>query len=155
MHGQPSFIFVDPGPLVDGDLSLVLVVTEQQSPERVEVPTYRFAMRWSGFEGDAGFVNLRVGNTENIVLYRGHIGYGVEPEHRGRHFAARSCLLLLPLARRHGLTPLWITCDPDNVASRKTCERVGATLMEIVDVPEGASAYRYGARRKCRYRMDL
>jgi tagatose 1,6-diphosphate aldolase len=155
MNGEHPFAFADPGPLIDGDLSLVLVATEQQQPERVEVPTYRFAMRRARFNGDAGFINLRVGNTENIVLYRGHIGYGVEPEHRGHYFAARACTLLLPLARRHDLTPLWITCDPDNVASRKTCERIGATLVETIDVPEDAPAYRYGARRKCRYRLDL
>jgi tagatose 1,6-diphosphate aldolase len=149
------FSFVDPGPLVDNELRLVLVATEQWEPERVEVPTYRFVMRRDGFDSDAGFINLRVGDTENISLYRGHIGYGVEPEHRGHHFAARACTLLFPLARLHRLTPLWITCDSENVASRKTCERVGATFVEIVAVPEDAPAYRYGARRKCRYRIDL
>jgi tagatose 1,6-diphosphate aldolase len=149
------FPFVDPGMLVDGELRLFLAATEPQEAERVEVPTYRFVMRREAFDGDVGFINLRVGDTENIALYRGHIGYGVESEHRGHHFAARACALLFPLARRHGLIPLWITCDPDNVASRKTCERIGATLVEILDVPEEAPAYRYGARRKCRYRIDL
>jgi predicted acetyltransferase len=154
MYDNP-FPFANPGLLVDDDLRLVLAATEQYEPERVEVPTYRFVMRRDGFDGDAGFINLRVGDTENIVLYRGHIGYGVEPEHRGRHFAARSCSLLFPLARHHGLMPLWITCDPDNIASRNTCERVGAQFVEIVDVAQDTPAYRYGARRKCRYRIDL
>ena len=36
--------------------------------------------------------------------------------------------LLLPLARRHGLQTVWITCNPDNWASRRTCELAGAEL---------------------------
>src|SRR5262249_16653 len=128
-----DFEFYDPGELVDGELRLALVYTRLPDGGRIEVPTYEFMMIRDGVEQATGFTNLRVGNTPNIVLYRGHIGSSVEPEHRGHHFAARSCRLLLPLARRHGLTPLWITCDPDNRASRRSCELAGATLVEIVD----------------------
>jgi tagatose 1,6-diphosphate aldolase len=63
--------------------------------------------------------------------------------------------LLLPLARRHGLEILWITCDPDNIASRRTCELAGLELVEIVDVPEHMDMYQRGERRKCRYRLYL
>jgi tagatose 1,6-diphosphate aldolase len=61
----------------------------------------------------------------------------------------------MPLARRHGINPLWITCNPDNHASRRTCERLGATLVEIVPVPVGHTLYQRGEREKCRYRVDL
>ena len=104
---------------------------------------------------EMGFINLRVGQGENLIRYRGHIGYGDNPEYRGHGYAARACGLLLPLSRRQGLNPLWITCNPDNIASRKTCEHLGARLVEVVTVPEGTEAYRAGARQKYRYRLDL
>jgi tagatose 1,6-diphosphate aldolase len=46
------------------------------------------------------------------------------------------CGLLLPLAARYGLTELWITCNPDNFASRRTYGVAGVEFVEIVDLPE-------------------
>jgi tagatose 1,6-diphosphate aldolase len=103
----------------------------------------------------AGGIGLRVGTTPAIEMYYGHIGYNVYPPARGRHFAERACRLLLPLARSHGLDVLWITCNPDNLASRRTCERLGMTLVDIVSVPPSEPLYARGDREKCRYRLRL
>jgi predicted acetyltransferase len=149
------FEFHDPGKLVDGNLELILAERYPGGPSIGFVPTYRFKMRLAGGDKDVGHVELRVGNTRHIVMYGGHIAYGVLPEYRGHHYAARACRLLLPLARSHGLNPLWITCNPDNFASRRTCELAGATFVEIVDLPEDIDMYSEGERRKCRYRIDL
>jgi tagatose 1,6-diphosphate aldolase len=102
-----------------------------------------------------GTINLRIGHSPNLEQYAGQIGYDVFPFARGRHYAERSCRLLLPLARRHGLNPLWITCNPDNTASRRTLERLGAKLIEIVPIPADHRLYALGERNKCRYRVDL
>ncbi len=32
---------------------------------------------------------------------------------------------------------LYITCNPDNYASKKTCEYAGGKLLEIAELPEG------------------
>ena len=56
--------------------------------------------------GTDGVYQPARGRGDNLVLYRGHIGYGVDPEYRGHGYAARACALLLPLARLHGLNPL-------------------------------------------------
>jgi tagatose 1,6-diphosphate aldolase len=50
---------------------------------------------------------------------------------------------------------LWITCNPDNYASRRTCERLGAEMVEIVPLPSNNVLYQRGEREKCRYRLDL
>ena len=91
-------------------------------------------------------INLWVGSTSHIERYAGHIGYGVHEEFRGRRYAARSVMLLLPLARRLGLDPLWITCDPENLASRRSLELAGAEFIEIVDVPEDCGMRKYGGK---------
>jgi predicted acetyltransferase len=152
---QTMFEFHDPGRLIDNDLELVLI--EKYPGDRAinHVPAYKFRMTPVGQNEEIGHIELRIGNTNHIVMYGGHIGYGVRPERRGHRYAARACRLLLSLARSHGLKALWITCNPDNIASRRTCELAGAKLVEIVDLPEDTDMYREGERQKCRYRIDL
>jgi len=77
----------------------------------------------------------------------------VHEPRRGHRYAARAVRLLLPLARRLGLDPLWITCDPENAASRRTLELAGAELVETVDVPPDCVIFQSGHPRKCRYRL--
>lgn len=150
---MPDFQFLDPGPLVDDELELVLVETTPGDPIIDRLPYYTFDMRVG--EKKAGYIKLRVGYTHGIVTYGGHIGYAVEPEFRGRHYAERASRLMLPLARAHGMDTIWITCDPDNAASRRTIERLGATLIEIASAPEDSVYYRAGVREKCRFRLDI
>ena len=200
--GEMPFRFIDPGPLVDGELELVQpqqrwvddVVAACQhpltrrhapaesntsrqrlldflaaaplgrqpaDPSRGWVPQYNFWMRLHDKLlrpaplRIAGGVSLRIGAGDSIELYYGHIGYHVYPPARGRHYAERACRLLLPLCRVHGLRTLWITCNPDNFASRRTCERLGMHFVNVVPVPETDPLFARGEREKCRYRLDL
>ena len=146
---------LDPPLSEDGELRLVLIERHPGDPKRGFVPSYVFAMtnRYTGNE--MGRISLRLGDTEHIRMYAGHIGYTVEPLFRGNHYAERSCRLILPLAVSHGFREIWITCNPDNGASRRTLERLGAELIEIVDVPRGNPLWLRGERRKCRFRLML
>lgn len=137
--------------LADRELSLALAERTFAMPNRV--PTYRFDMRVDGER--IGSATLRVGLNDYLERYAGQIGYGVDYPFRGRRYAARSCLLLFHLARCFHMASLWITCNPENVASRRTCEIVGGELVDIVDVPPEVDLYREGDRQKCRYRIRL
>jgi tagatose 1,6-diphosphate aldolase len=195
----PQFQFLDPGPLCDGELTLVppdvrwvddllaachdpltlrdapgdATPTRQSvfdflraAPGGLELPnkafwsaaTYHFWMRVEHADVPvriAGGTNLRIGDTADLRLYAGHIGYHVYPPARGHRYAERSARLLLPLARRHGMSELWITCNPENTASRRTCERLGAELIETVPIPPEHLFYARGERAKCRYLIRL
>ena len=61
----------------------------------------------------------------------------------------------MPLALRHGMSELWITCNPKHPASRRTCEAAGADFIEVVDLPPEIDMYQKGERQKCRYRLKL
>jgi tagatose 1,6-diphosphate aldolase len=101
-----------------------------------------------------GNIRLSIGSTPHIECYAGHVGYGVLPQHRGHRYAARAVKLLLPLACKLGIDPVWITCDPENLASRRTLELAGAEFIEMVDVPVDCVIHRKGHPKKCRYRLS-
>lgn len=149
------FEFVDPGRLTDGELELVLKNTYPADIPGDRAPVYRFKMSLVGKRGEVGQIDLRAGNTNHVVMYAGHIGYRVHARYRGHRYAARACRLLFSLARHHGLNPLWITCNPENIASRRTCEILGAEFIEIVDLPKNTDMYLSGDRQKCRYRLIM
>jgi len=152
---RSGFVFREPGRLVEGDLRLVLVGRSGADPVHGRLPCYRFEMRLVATGRHVGNAELRVGDTPDLITYIGHIGYSVLPGYRGNRYAARSCALLLPLAREHGMSKLWITCNPDNVASRRTYEILGAELVERVDLPPDTAAYRKRERQKLRYKIEL
>lgn len=147
--------FLPHGRLRDGNLRLRIVSTNPPDPDKNYVATYRFGMFLDGKRRAVGGIELRLGDHEYLKQFGGQIGYSVQLGHQGQGLAARSLRLLLPLAKRHGFQELWITCNPENLASRRTCERAGAVLQEIVDLPETHEMYARGERQKCRYRLEL
>lgn len=150
-----GFVWVDPGELKDGDLSLVLRERFPADPQKGYVPAYKFDMRRDGEPDRIGTIDLRIAESEEIRLYAGNVGYEVYPGFRGHRYAARACRLLFPLAEQHGIHELWITCNPDNHASARTCEILGAVFVDIVDLPESNEMYQRGERKKRRYRLGL
>lgn len=76
-------------------------------------------------------------------------------QNRGNHYAGKACLLLFQLAKKHGMKYLYITCSPNNYASRKTCEYAGGTLMETVELPEENDMRDRGEFEKCIYKFIL
>jgi tagatose 1,6-diphosphate aldolase len=72
-----------------------------------------------------------------------------------KQYAARSCQLLLPLAYAHGLKAVWLSVDPKNMPSQKTCQIIGASYIETVRIPPGHEMYQDGSRFCRRYRLSL
>ena len=124
------------------------------------VPAYHFWLLADEPVGNppiriVGAIGMRIGTTPEIEMFSGNIGYHVYPAARGRRFAERACRLVLPLVCRHGLDRIWIICNPDNIASRRTCERLGARLIDVVTIPKDHPFRSRGETAKCRYLIDL
>ena len=128
------------------------------------VPAYHFWMMLRHGPGSwsdpprlriAGAVSLRVGHNVKIEQFYGHLGYHVYPAVQGCRYAYRACNLLLPLARAHRMQHLWMTCDPSNLASRRTIERLGGAYVETVAVPQGDPLFARGETTKCRFKVAL
>lgn len=127
-------------------------------PSAGMAPGYHFWIYWKRLDAPihlAGAISLRIGQTPDLQLYLGHVGYNVLPPARGHGLAARATLLLLPLARAHGIQTLWVTSNPDNLASRRTIERLGGVFVETIELPKQHPLRSRGETHKCRYRLDL
>ena len=139
-------------PLTDGEILLRLRKDTPADPAKEWLRAFHYDIVLTTGSTTIGEIDFRLGYTLAIVRYGGHIGYGIYPEWRGHHFAGKACRILRAVAMAHGMDVIWITCNPDNWASRKTCEWIGATLVEIVDLPPDNDQYQDGDRQKCRYR---
>ena len=104
--------------------------------------------------GPLGHIHLRLGMNDNIY-YGGHIGYGGRERARGHGIAARACRIVAPLARAHDMEELIITTTPDNVASIKTIEHLGASFEGNVGVPRYHDLYRRGDKVVSRYVWNI
>ena len=152
MSNEPSeFRFLRPGPLVDGDLELVLARAEYRDTRRGVVPQYEFDLRLTGTMAKMGLVKLRIHLTDELRLFGGNLSYDVDEGYRGHRYAARGCRLLFPLAKRHGLKSLLITCAPDNAASLRTCELIGARYVDTIEAETEPGKY----RPTCRFIVSL
>lgn len=135
------------------EIQLELEKFAESNPEKGWVPAYHFAI--CDLQGTKmGVCDLRIGHNE-MLYYGGNIGYRIEEEYRGNHYAGKACKLLFELARKNGLEYLIITCNPDNYPSKKTCEYAGGKLLEIAEVPEGNDMRERGETEKCIYKFEL
>ncbi len=146
--------FLDTGFLQDDEIVLRLEKTAAGDLAKGWLPAYYFTI--CDRKGrELGVCDLRVGHNRN-VYYGGNIGYRVYELYRGHHYAGKACRLLFELAGRHGMEYLIITCNPGNLASRKTCEYAGLRLMEIVELPrDNDMRIQSGETEKCIYRIEF
>jgi predicted acetyltransferase len=97
-----------------------------------------------GFVGKeiVGRLMLRHSLNEFLSLVGGHIGFVVVPGHRRRGHATEMLKQGLDLARSMGLGKVLLTCDEDNVASRRTIEKCGGAYENSYFGPEAPAPKR-------------
>jgi predicted acetyltransferase len=148
------FQFLEIDQLQDEDISLVI---ERKTPEDLEkgyVPSYRYQIYINKTTEHVGAIEIRIGYNTGLY-YGGHIGYTIFEQFRGNHYALKACELIKEVAKCHQMEYIYITCNPDNLASRKTCEKLGLELLEVVDLPEDNDMYLDGERQKCIFKWNL
>lgn len=74
-----------------------------------------------------GFIDIRIGYT--VLL--------------------KACKIIKQVALSYDMKKLYITCNPDNLPSRRTCVKLGLNLIEIVDLSPYNVMYQEGERQKC------
>lgn len=144
------FTFLNFDYLTDGEIDLVIEEKSEAYEPKGYLPAYKYDIKLHNDSKSIGRIDIRIGHNRN-TYYGGNIGYEIEEAYRGYHYAAKACMLVKQVAHAHGMDRLLITNDPSNLPSRKTCEHIGAKLLEIVDLPEDNEMYKLGDRQKSRY----
>jgi predicted acetyltransferase len=88
---------------------------------------------WVDGEEYLGRIAIRHRLTDFLRRLGGHIGYDVRRSRRREGHATAMLAAALPVARRLGIDPALITCDTDNIASRKVIEANGGLLEDALD----------------------
>jgi predicted acetyltransferase len=83
-------------------------------------------------EGDEyiGRVSIRHSLNEWLREFGGHIGYEIRPSRRRRGYGTQILRLALPQARALGLHRALITCDEDNLGSKRIIEANGGKFED-------------------------
>lgn len=136
--------------LTDGVIELRLLARHPLGAPKIPAG-YEFAIMLAGPDVEVGRLLLSVDDSPGRAEYAGHVAYEIAPEHRGHRYAARACQLLRPVAREH-LAVAWIMIAPDNFASSRTAELVGAEYVDTREVPERSDIRALGIRWVRRYR---
>ncbi len=92
-----------------------------------------------------GRTSIRHVLTEHLLKIGGHIGYGVTPKHRRLGHATEILKESLKYVRTHlpEIKKVLVTCDQENIGSRKTIENNNGLLENIIKTSEGVSKMRY------------
>lgn len=75
-----------------------------------------------------GMGNIRYDDSDFILNYAGHIGYSVAPWERKKGYGYEILKNLLPLAKDLGMGKVLLTCDIDNLSSKKIIEKNNGIL---------------------------
>lgn len=147
-------VFLDTDFLESNEIKLLLEKTTEADPVKNYVPAYHFLI--CDRQGTVmGHCALRIGYNDSLY-YVGHIGYSIYEEYRGNHYAAKACKLLFLLAKKHGMSYLYITCNPDNLLSRRICEYLQGEFLGVADLPEDNDMrINKGKTQMCIFKFNL
>ncbi len=123
-----------------GFARLVRVVVEAKNPFAARPADYvPWTELWMA-RGDEylGRITLRHELTDALLTWGGHIGYAVRPSARRQGHASAALRGMLAVAEARNIDPVLVTCDVDNLGSRRVIEGAGGVFE---DVREGKRRY--------------
>ena len=148
------FKFKELNYLTDGEIELKIIEKVPANEQKGYVPIYKYKITLQGSDKSIGNVDIRIGHNENIY-YGGNIGYNIDEQYRGNSYAAKACKIIKRVAIAHDMNKILITCNPNNIASKKTCVKAGLILKSVEDLPPHNSLYQLGDRQVCIYEWNL
>ncbi len=79
-------------------------------------------------------VTIRHELVGTLKTLGGHIGYWVRPSARRRQVGTQAFLASLPYAYGLGIDPVLVTCDEDNIGSRRIIESGGGRFENVIGI---------------------
>jgi predicted acetyltransferase len=116
----------------EGFAQYVTALRAQSEPDTPRPPGWVPCTTWWWVNGPdyLGRIALRHELTERLAEVGGHIGYDVRPTARRQGHATAMLRAVLPHVSAMGIDPVLVTCDADNLASRRVIEANGGVLED-------------------------
>ncbi len=91
-------------------------------------------------EGNEFIGHVSIRHKLNAALEKrgGHIGYAIRPTMQKRGYGSRLLELAIPKAKALGIEKALVTCDKENIASRKIIERNKGIFLDEIEVNKKA-----------------
>lgn len=147
------FRFSDSFNVLSGDL-VTLKLCSKTPEDGEQLPFYYYDIFENKSNHHVGKISVRIGSNYHSY-YNGNIGYEVDEPFRGNHYSYHALLLVLQVAKAHGMDSLYITCNASNTASKKIIERTGAALVETAKIPEDYIHWKEGIEDHCIYKLEM
>jgi len=125
-----------------GEWLSILKAAQQEDQAGGAVPQTLYFLK-DGSGRILGAASIRHFLNETNLIDGGHIAYGIAPAYRGHGLGEAILRLALGRAKEMGITRALITCDEDNLPSRRVIERCGGVLENIMPDEDGIPIRRY------------
>ena len=91
------------------------------------------------------------------LLYYGNVGYVIYLPYRGNGFAAKACSVMAKIIQDYDpkVKSMIITCNPDNLPSKRTIENLGAKFIRRIAIDKDHELYDQGDFEKDVYEWFL
>ena len=77
-----------------------------------------------------GMTNIRLSLNDRLRKSGGHIGYSIRPVERKKGYNKINLYLGLLICKKYGIENALLTCDKENIASKKTMEALGGKFIK-------------------------
>lgn len=148
-----AFVFGSDFDEMDTPRLRLRIIAKEQGNEK-EIPYYWYEILRKPDLTPVGKISIRIGHNYHS-FYNGNMGYEVDENYRGQHYAQEAARAVLDVARYHGMKKIYIACDEANAASYKTIEALGARLAEITEVPADYFGWYEGIPKQRIYELVL
>lgn len=133
-EGLPFYARLDPASLADAGAFATyvrgLLLDALPSHRRLSLAVPQTTLWWVEGRRLVGRLSIRHELDGWLRTNGGHIGYDVRPSARRQGHATAMLAAALPVAHALGIDPALVTCDHDNVGSRKVIEANGGVADE-------------------------
>ncbi len=108
---------------------------DETDPSKLKPGRVPMTVLWLVDNGEyIGRISIRHELNENLLHWGGHIGYEIRPARQKQGYGKLILKLGLERAKKLGLQKVLVSCDEDNMASKKIIESNGGVFENTVDV---------------------
>jgi len=136
-----------------GDRIFLNIIDKNQGNQD-ELPFHYYDIYLLNTTTQIGKISIRIGHNYHSY-FNGNVGYEINEEFRGNHYALESVKLIINVAKYHHMKHLILSCEEDNVASYKSIEKLDAQLIEVVTPPKEYIFHYEGIELHRIYRLDI